>query len=253
MAGTFRFHNKFHRSSHYTLTGTNVEDQGLDPVASQNQPFLGIFYNTITDQSRSYTFNSNSLFWHNAYVTIRTLSANWGNTGPLYTTVNTLSNNWNKGYDAYVTLNPLSGNYESTYTVVQSNSAVWSDPTVMFTNKVQENTRSKTFSGYPLTIVPSASTVDWDLDVAQVAFLTLTQNVTVQNPTQSSIKKGGLYTLYIIQGNNGGYTASFQTAYRFPLGDSISVNMNKSLSGITIVNFISDGVLLFGDYFKTQL
>lgn len=253
MAGIFRFHNKFHRSSHHTLTGSTVEDQGLDPIASENQPFMGVFYNTITDQNRSYTFNSNSLFWHNSYLTVRSLSANWGNTGPLYTTVNTLSSNWNSGYSAYVNLNPLSSNYDNTYSVVRSNSAVWGDPNVMFTNQVQENTRSKTFSGYPLTITASTSTVDWDLDIAQVGFLTLTQNVTVQNPTQNTIKKGGLYTLYILQQNGGGHTVYFQTAYRFPLGDNISLNMNKSLSGITIINFISDGVLLFGDYYKTQI
>ena len=253
MAGTFRFHNKFHRSSHHTLTGSDIEDKGLDPIASKNQPFMGLFYNTLTDQNRSYTINSNSLLWHNTYLTVSTLSSKWGTEGSTYATVNALSSNWNSGYTAYVTFRPLSSNYESTYTVVKSNSAVWGDPEIMFTNKVQESTRSKTFSGFSLSINTSLSTVDWNLDEAQVAFLTLTQNLTVQNPIQSTIKKGGLYTLYLIQSNVGNYTAYFQTAYRFPLGDNISVNMNKTLSGVTIINFISDGVLLFGDYFKTQI
>ena len=252
MAGTFRFHDKFHRSSHHTLTGSNIEDQGLDPIASENQPFMGVFYNTITDQNRSYWYNSNSLLWHNAYTTVHSLSTNWGNDGLTYFTVNALSGNWVDGYSAYISLNPVSANYDSAYTVVSANSAVWSDPTIMFTNKVQENTRSKTFSGFPLSINPD-STVNWDLDVAQVAFLTLTKNLTVQNPVANSIKNGGIYTLYLIQGNVGGYTAYFGTAYRFPLGDNISSNMNKTLSGVTIINFISDGVLLFGDYYKTQI
>ena len=252
MAGTFRFHNKFHRSSHHTLTGSNIEDQGLDPIASENQPFVGVFYNTITDQNRSYTYNSNSLFWHNAYTTVRSLSSNWSRDGLAYTTVNMFSGGWSDGYSAYLLLNPLSANYESTYTVVSANSAVWSDTNIMFTDKVQENTKSKTFSAYPLTINPD-STVNWDLDIAQVAFLTLTRSLTVQNPTQSSIKKGGIYTLYLLQANGGGHTAYFETAYRFPIGDNISVNMNKTLNGVTIVNFIADGVLLFGDYYKTQI
>jgi hypothetical protein len=252
MAGTFRFHNKFHRSSHHTLTGTDIEDKGLDPIASQNQPFMGIFYNTITDQNRSYSFNSNSSFWHNSYLTVRSLSSNWGTQGNTYGLVNALSSNWNSGYSAYVTLRPLSANYESTYTTVRANSAVWGDPEVMFTNQVQESTRSKTFKGFQLSINPN-STVNWNLNDAQVAFLTMTQNLTVQNPLQSSIKKGGLYTLYLIQSNGGNHTANFGTAYRFPLGDNISINMNKTLSGVTVINFISDGVLLFGDYFKTQI
>lgn len=252
MAGTFRFHNKFHRSSHHTLTGSDIEDRGLDPIASQNQPFIGVFYNTLTDQNRSYTINSNSLLWHNSYMTVRALSGNWGTQGSTYSTVNSLSSNWNNGYTAYLTFRPLSSNYESTYTTVKSNSAIWGDPEIMFTNKVQENTRSKTFSGFPLSINPN-STVDWNLDIAQVAFLTMTQNLTVQNPAQNSIKRGGIYTLYLIQSNGGNHTAYFGTAYRFPLGDNISLNMNKTLNGVTIINFISDGVLLFGDYFKTQI
>lgn len=252
MAGTFRYHNKFHRSSHHTLTGTNIEDQGLDPIASENQPFVGVFYNTITDQNRSYTLNSNSLFWHNVYTTVRSFSANWDTLRSTYTTVNAFSSFWNDGYNAYLSLSPLSSNYLNTYTAVQANSAVWGDPDIMFTDKVQENTRSKTFSGYPLS-VNFDSTVNWDLDIAQVAFLTLTQNLTVQNPSPSSMKRGGIYTLYLLQANGGNHTAYFQTAYRFPLGDNISANMNKTLNGVTIINFISDGTLLFGDYYKTQI
>jgi hypothetical protein len=252
MAGTFRFHNKFHRSSHHTLTGTDIEDKGLDPIASENQPFMGVFYNTITDQNRSYSFNSNSLFWHNAYLTVRSLSGNWGTQGNTYGLVNSLSSNWNSGYSAYLSFKPVSANYESTYTTVKTNSAVWGDPEVMFTDQVQENTKSKTFSGFPLSINPN-STVNWNLDEAQVAFLTMTQSLTVQNPLQSSIKRGGIYTLYLIQSNGGNHTAFFGTAYRFPLGDNISANMNKNLNGVTVINFISDGVLLFGDYFKTQI
>jgi hypothetical protein len=252
MAGTFRFHNKFHGSSHHTLTGSNIEDQGLDPVANRDQPFIGVFYNTLTDQNRSYSFNSNSLFWHNAYTTVKSLSDDWGSQGTTYSTVNALSSNWDNGYSAYITFRPLSANYESTYTAVRANSAVWGDPEVMFTNQVQENTRSKTFSGFPLSINPN-STVNWDLDIAQVAFLTLTQNLTVQNPVQNTIKRGGIYTLYLIQANGGDHTAHFGTAYRFPLGDNISTDMNKTLNGVTIINFISDGVLLFGDYYKTQI
>ena len=252
MAGTFRFHNKFHRSSHHTLTASNIEDQGLDPIASKNQPFIGVFYNTITDQNRSYSIDSNSLFWHNAYLTVSSLSSKWGTEGTTYSTVNALSSNWNSGYSAYVSFNPLSANYESTYTTVKANSAVWGDPEVMFTDRVQENTKSKTFSGFPLSINPD-STVNWDLDVAQVAFLTMTQSLTVQNPIQNTIKRGGIYTLYLVQANGGNHTAYFGTAYRFPLSDNISANMNKTLNGVTIVNFISDGVLFFGDYFKTQI
>lgn len=253
MAGFFRLHNKFHRSSHHSLSSTSVQDQGIDPIASEKEPFNGIFYNILTDEARSYNINTNSYDWYSNYTTVNTFSANWDSVGTAYTSVNSNSANWDKGYSAYVTLCAVSANYNSVYTTVCANSSFWGDEYLLYTNRVQENTKSKTFSGYHLTIKPD-NTVDWDLDIAQVAYLKLDRNVTLKNPIPSTMKSGGLYNLYVVQGSpSGGYSLTFETNYIFPVGVNVATDMNFSLSGITIFNFFCDSVFMYGDFYKTNL
>ena len=97
-------------------------------------------------------------------------------------------------------------------------------------------------------------TVDWNLDIAQVAFLTLDRNLTINDPEPFTMKKGGLYSLYVIQGNpSGGYILDFGTNYLFPVGVNVSTDMNYILSGVTIFNFISDGIFMYGELYKTNI
>lgn len=250
MAGFFRLHNKFHRSSHHTLSSTLILDQGIDPLASQQEPFNGIFYNNLTDQQNSYNILTNSYDWYSTYSTVCGLSSNWDSIGT--TTVRTNSANWGIGYSAYVTLCAVSGNYESVYSTVCVNSANWGNEYILYTNRAQENTRSKTFSGYNLTIKPD-NTVDWNLDIAQVAYLTLDRNVLVKSPSGNSMKNGGLYNLFVSQGGSGGYSLSFENNYIFPVGVNISTDINFTLSGVTIFNFLCDGAFMYGDFYKTNL
>jgi hypothetical protein len=254
MAGFFRLHNKFHRSSHHTLSSLAPQDQGCDPIASKQYPFNGIFYNNLTDNQRSYNISTNSYEWYSTYFTVCSLSANWDSIGTTYKTVCALSANWSNGYNAYLTLNALSANFQSTYTTVCAYSAAWGDnANILFTNRVQENTRSKTFSGYTLSIKPD-NTVDWNLDIAQVAYLTLDRNVTLNNPIFSTLKNGGLYNIYIIQGlPSGGYSVTFDSRYQFPVGFDPLTDINFNLSGVTIINFLCDGNLMFGDPYKTNI
>ena len=44
MAGNIRFHNKFHAYTHYTDPIEGIPDSALDPIASQDFPFLGNMY-----------------------------------------------------------------------------------------------------------------------------------------------------------------------------------------------------------------
>jgi hypothetical protein len=253
MAGFFRLHNKFHRSSHHTLSSTSIQDQGIDPIASKQEPFNGIFYNNLTDQARSYDILTNSYDWYSNYTSVKNLSTNWDSIGTTYTTVCSNSSNWNLGYSGYNTLKSLSANYNSVYTTVCANSSFWANEFVLYSNRVQENTRSKTFSGYNLSINVDNS-VDWNLDIAQVAFLKLDRNVSLKNPLPSSMKNGGLYNLYVIQGNpSGGYTLTFGDKYIFPNGIDVSLSLNYSFSGVTIFNFFCDGLFMHGDFYKTNL
>lgn len=252
MAGIFRTHNKFHRSSHHTLSSTLTQDQGVDPIASKLEPFNGIFYNNLTDQERSYNILTNSYEWYSTYATVSTLSANWDSIKTTYTTVNTFSGDWNSGYSAYLSINPLSAKFQSVYTEVNANSANWGDGNLLYTNRVQENTKSKTFKGYDLTI-NSNDAVNWDLDIAQVAFLKVDRNVTLLNPNANTQKKGGIYTLYIIQENGGGWFVNFENSYKFPIGTNATTDMVKTLSAVTTINFLSNGTLMLGDFYSTQI
>lgn len=253
MAGFFRLHNKFHRSSHHTLSGTSTLDQGIDPIASQSEPFNGIFYNNLTNQERSFDIPTNSYDWYSNYTTVNSFSSNWDSIGTTYSTVCANSANWNNAYSAYSTLCSVSANYNSVYSTVCANSANWGNEFILYTNKVQENTRSKTFSGYKLGINID-NTVDWNLDIAQVAFLSLDRNVTIKNPLPSSMKSGGLYNLQVIQGTpSGGYSLTFESNYLFPVGVNISTDINFMLSGATTFNFFCDGNFMYGEFYKTNL
>jgi hypothetical protein len=254
MAGVYTFHNKFHRANHHTLSGTSDVDAGLDPIASLQYPFRGIFYNTLTDQGNTYTINTNSYDWWSAFTTMGSFSGTWMLTRSLYNTVSSLSGNWNLGYNAYTFLKANSSNYDNTYTIVKSFSAEWGSPYLMFTNKAQEYTHSKTFSGqnlYPSPFYPGLSTYDWDLDSQQVAFLVVNKNIFINNPIEETVLNGGLYTLVLKQNNasvaNTGYEVEFDNLYRFNSSILSSNIVNKTLSGITVINFIAINGVMYGD------
>jgi len=248
MAGTFKFHSKLHRDSHHTVNAGGSPDAALDPIASQSLPFAGIFYNDLTDNARSFSFKTNSLEWWSTYVTVRSLSSNWNNTASLYSTVNSLSNNWNDGARAATTFRPLSGGYSSVYTTVVTYSAEWNAPFIMFRNLVQEYTASKTFSGTVLTNTPGQSTVPWDLDYNQSTFLTMFQDFQLQNPT--NMKRGGTYCITVIQNNVGGWDLKFDTSYRFNNTMDRQFLISTTPRYRTVITFVSDGTLMYGDITK---
>jgi hypothetical protein len=255
MAGRFTFHNKYHRSNHHTVSGLETVDSGLDPIASAAYPFRGIFYNLLTDGERSYSIFTDSGLWHSAYTTVRDNSATWMLTRTLYTTVSSLSDNWNDGYEAYTQFNRLSDLFISLYTTVCSYSAEWGSPYLMFTNRSQIYTHSKTFSGQDLSPIGTTgaevSTFNWNLDTQQIAFINLNgSNVHINNPVTESKVQGGLYTLVIQQPLNDPprvYEVGFDTQYRFNDRDVRSNIIHKALSGITVINFICVNDLMFGD------
>lgn len=252
MAGNFTVHNKFHRSNHHTISASIV-DAGMDPIASKQYPFRGIFYNLLTDQERTYNIATNSYDWWSAHTTISAFSGNWMKTQSLYTTVCGTSSNWNLGYSAYTSLCANSANYDSAYTTVCAFSAEWGSPYLMFTNKVQEYTHAKTFSGVNLVSngIPSLSVYQWNLDTQQVAFIRLNQNIKIENPEEGTIINGGLYTLVFLQDNTGvandGYEVEFDSQYRFNTSLYFTDIVSKALSAVTVINFLAINNLLYGD------
>jgi hypothetical protein len=247
MAGTSKFHSKFHRANHHSVISPGIPDSGLDTIASITQPFLGIFYNTITDDNRSYTLNGNSLQWYMTYTVVSQNSGYWGLTDTVYKTVNTLSAFWNLGYDGYLSFYPNSAKYESAYTTLKTYSAGWNDENIMYLNVVQEYTKSKTFSGTDLTYL-NINSVDWDLDLNQVTFITLMSSISVNNPL--NMKRGGLYTMVVKQNAEGAHDISFDTCYRFNNNYFRYNIVYQEPNTVTVINFLCDGALMYGDVIK---
>ena len=171
MAGRFTFHNKFHRSNHHSISGLDTIDSGLDPIASQAAPFMGIFYNILTDSLRTFSIQTDSYQWWSAFTTMGSYSGRWMNTWNLYSTVSSLSDNWNAGFTAYTHFNSISNLYVNLFTTISTFSASWGSPYLMFTNRTQEYTHAKTFSGqdlYPIDrrntqLITDLATVNFDL------------------------------------------------------------------------------------------
>jgi hypothetical protein len=78
-------------------------------------------------------------------------------------------------------------------------------------------------------------------------------DVTIKNPPSVSMKRGGIYTLYVKQINGGGWDVNFDTVYKFPVGTVIPNDILQTPNGVTVLNFLCDGSLMFGDLYKTQL
>ena len=251
----FLFHNKFHQANHHTIATPGLPDSATDPIASQSEPFQGVFYNYLNallnlsaiDVSYLETFLADSITtfdglsvntiqsiyaaitadvftnsqqWFEMYTNINGLSAVYGLYPTVSTTVNTYSGYWNLGYDFYSSLNTLSTNYFSTYTMVNSYSANWPFiDTTLRLNLAQQNTRSKNFSGVNITSVSvdtSGVSAYWNLSAAQCAFFRLTGTTVFKNIVNSNNKKkGGEYTLVLQQDGFGNRPVTFENDYVF--------------------------------------
>jgi hypothetical protein len=136
--------------------------------------------------------------------------------------------------DAVTTAKILNGN-------VTAAKVLTSEVAVLGT--AQQYTRTHNFTATPLTF---ASTVAWDLSLAQVAVLTLTGPATMGTP--SAIAAGAVYILIVKQDATGGRTLSFPygstgvTGYRFPGATSSSGAPTLSTGGgkIDVITFVAN-------------
>jgi hypothetical protein len=247
MANVFTFHNKWHGTNHHTLCSFKVVDSGQDPIASQKYPFLGIFYNRLTDNDRTYAIETNSYNWWSGYTTILTFSGdNWMHDLSLWTTVNSLSDNWNLGYNSYLNLKTLSSRWEQVYTTVSAYSAEWDSPFLVKTNLVQEYSKAKLFAGQTLQLA-TISAYDWNLNFQQVAYIDIDRDIFINNPDEDTIINGGFYTLILKQIPPGEYQVEFDTGYRFNDRPRLKDIVKKTSSSMTIIKFLAVDSVLFGD------
>jgi hypothetical protein len=93
-----------------------------------------------------------------------------------------------------------------------------------------------------MQILLDAANIAWDLDVAQAATVTLTDNRTLANPT--NMKSGASYTLIVKQDGTGSRTLSYGTAYEWPGG--VIPALSTDANAVDIFSFICDDGKMYG-------
>ena len=102
----------------------------------------------------------------------------------------------------------------------------------------QEWTAQQNFNNTALTF---DATQDWALAANQVATLTLTANTTFDAPTQ--MVDGAFYSLIIIQDGTGGWTASWNTVFKWAAGTAPTLTTTASAKDIFV--WRSDGTNMY--------
>ena len=102
----------------------------------------------------------------------------------------------------------------------------------------QEFTAQQNFNNTALTF---DATQDWALAANQVATLTLTANTTFDAPTQ--MVDGAFYSLIIIQDGTGGWTASWNSVFKWAAGTAPTLTTTASAKDILV--WRSDGTNMY--------
>ncbi len=98
----------------------------------------------------------------------------------------------------------------------------------------RDYTRQQRFTRYTFSFGASLA---WDLDIAQIAALTMTGNATLLNPT--NVKAGGQYQLLVQQDATGGRTLSYDSAYKWPNGVAPVIYTTPNI--VTMLTFTGGG------------
>lgn len=241
------YHNNFHRSNHHTVSLSGYPESAKDPIASIQYPFQGVFYNALYTIDGNFIANTNSYDWWSTYTIVNSNSSIWDKYWTTYTTVCSNSAFWDVYSKAYTTLNSLSGNWESTFLTLCANLDYWNavyNKNTMYTNKVQESTRQKTFKTIELTPTNPMNIV-WDLEKGQVATFLTEDNANFSDFIGA--KKGGIYHLMLITDARSNPT--FQITFnggRFRFTNNQNTYTVNGGVYLRKFQFLSDGTFLHG-------
>jgi hypothetical protein len=238
--GTFIFHNKYHKNAHHTIPTSGFPDSASDPIASEKYPFLGVFYNTVSDN-----ISGNSLDWANTFTATSANSAIWDRYLSVFTTVHSNSAVWQNNSSFYTTYNQISSDLNSTYTTVTVNSSFWDrlySDDVLHTDRSQQNTRQKNFAIFEIS-PNDISNMILDLSAGQISYYVISNTSNVSG--FSGAKRGGKYYLYVI--TNGTCNSAINLNFN---PDNFKFNSSNSFpitgSWLRKFEFISDGTYLHG-------
>lgn len=97
---------------------------------------------------------------------------------------------------------------------------------------------------FGVTLSESGGNVDWDLDDAVVATVTLTGDWQLNNPSNKEANR--TYLLFVIQDGAGGHTLTFDTDFKWPGGTAPTIT--SGAGAVDVITFLSDGTNMFGVY-----
>jgi len=241
------FHNNFHRSNHHTVALSGYPESSKDPIASIQYPFQGIFHNDLYTIDNSFIASTNSYEWWGAYSIVNSNSNIWDKYFTTYTTVCSNSAFWNEYSKVYSIFNSLSSDWQSTYVTLCANLNYWNavyNENTMYTNKVQQSTRQKTFKNIQLLPTDPMNIV-LDLEKGQVSTFFTDNNANFLDFTGA--KRGGLYHLILITDarSNPTFQITFNSGrFRFT-NDQNTYIINGGVY-LRKFQFISDGTFLHG-------
>ncbi len=93
----------------------------------------------------------------------------------------------------------------------------------------------------------SGTSIAWNANTAQVAYLSLAHNGTMANPTNH--KAGGVYIMRVTQASSP-KTLAWSTGYKWPA--NTAPVMTSTASAVDIFTFTSDGTYMYGSYSGSQ-
>ncbi len=94
---------------------------------------------------------------------------------------------------------------------------------------------------YGYQTLTDAANISWDMDLGEMAEVTLGGNRTLDNPT--NLKKG-TYSLLVKQDASGGRTLDYGTAFKWPGG--VPPDLTSDPNAVDLLTFVSDGTNLYG-------
>ena len=283
------YHNKWHRFNHHTVALSGYPDSAIDPIASLDFPFRGIFYTLIpyitAGDEILYFIPSNSYFWWNTYNYTVTYSGDWENWQSVKETLCSDIRDYNEGQGGFLWWTANSGLLETAYRSGFSLSAefVWPLSTegrfppvsgygwhvalssvTMRLNKQDVNIRQKVAQPVQLAET-NQKTVNWNVSAAQTAYFTLTGNYTLTADKVFSAQRGGKYVMWV---SLDYCPEPFMNVHFNPATYSIRVKklsdpdyssennvIQLSANNITRIDFVYDGEKMLGraTHYKTFL
>lgn len=232
------------------ITSTSVIDAATGNVASAYS------VNTVNQLALAYGAASNN--WTNAAAVASNTWANtlaystgisataWANnvgvSGNAWSnTVAAAGNNWSNtvGFSA----NSYAGvTYSPKISPTFTGTSTFSGPVNLNGSTVFSNTVTINANVASQTLTDGA-TVNWDVSLGSVAYLTLGGNRAIAAPTNLRV---GSYILHIIQDGTGSRTVTWNSVFKWPAG--VAPVLTTTGNRRDLFSFVCDGTNLYGSY-----